>query len=1162
MEKVNFLKINLKPKHMKHLYIKTTFVLFLLASMIGVTVVEAADITSTAQGGKWSDKTTWIGGVVPTATDNVIIASTVTANGGSYSSTSYLMINLTVNFGGKIIREVNSGGLSSLIISGNLINNGEIIDYRDYFDIHLHGNLINNGTLKPRYITLSGANQQLSGTAAIECKQINLNMSDEFAVAASNLIFKNCRVISSVSTNMKKLKMSKFSLSSFADSIRYDAYYGTMTSSAELLAPVLFDGTGILKMENSIMGGTIIGNVQVKSSGFVFFKDLTIEGNLTLEEGVKISSQGNLTKLRVKGDFTNYADLNKDTVKVRKVKFAPRSMYLYLYGNSDNLGSTGISTVYPTTNGKTISLTGNYDAAVYIQQAENYDKLGGKVLINSEVNISGKLDVYADLEIVQGGILNLLNKTLTSPIYVRSENASLTNNGTLNRYHRVNNGWSYRTYKAQPGTYADFELREWSDRIEGIDISVFNGQTYPNLPGSVKRWWRLKPNGNGKVSKYTLKLFYDEALLNGQKEENLKVFQSTDEGKNWKIISLGQYAKLDPVENSISIGDWSKAESMLGEFGDFVISSGDGSVPIPSPIVLKLVGRDKVRIGAPNRYTVQMYNVSDTEPSGSFLVSVNLDGDARFLQAEIPNKNGMEILPIDSIGNAEDNTLAFYVPYLNPKEESGFDVIIQGIPDATKSATILPVLIWVGGVAVIGATSVVADYVTDIIADKIEFSQQEKADLADATGIELKVINGHRVKEDITTYAMKTTLKATMEKLSALHPVTYTAFEVGNKLELAAKFAPSLRYRLIMWGKSWMNQDGKDELRLLEGKEISLEKVQSFDPNEKIGPTGYGEKNYMSSAGKMYYHIAFENKKEATAPAYRVQIVDTLSAVFDAETVKFGTSSHVGSQYNWKMERNGNILKWDIEGIELPPNATPPEGEGYVTFSVDLKDGLESGVPIENRATIVFDLNAPITTNTWSNVLDKIAPVTVMNPVNYSAGDTLVNVSCNAVDNENGAGVGRYEFFASVDNTPFKFLGETFENTIQYQVSDSTEHNYRFYVLTTDNVNNSEKSVPQIIELKSIPVSNKKLEDINNVFQLYPNPASGIITIEFFNESPTPVEVQLYSITGKLLKTIQKGSVEAGQKRIDFDISDLSKGVYFAKLILNKNSETFKVIKN
>ncbi|MDZ7605582.1 MAG: hypothetical protein U5K79_08330 [Cyclobacteriaceae bacterium] len=44
-------------------------------------------------------------------------------------------------------------------------------------------------------------------------------------------------------------------------------------------------------------------------------------------------------------------------------------------------------------------------AHVYIKQAENSDKPGGKVVINNEVNISGKLDVYANLEIGKPGLL-------------------------------------------------------------------------------------------------------------------------------------------------------------------------------------------------------------------------------------------------------------------------------------------------------------------------------------------------------------------------------------------------------------------------------------------------------------------------------------------------------------------------------------------------------------------------------------------------------------------------------------------------------------------------------------------------------------------------------------------------------------------------------------
>ena len=102
-----------------------------------------------------------------------------------------------------------------------------------------------------------------------------------------------------------------------------------------------------------------------------------------------------------------------------------------------------------------------------------------------------------------------------------------------------------------------------------------------------------------------------------------------------------------------------------------------------------------------------------------------------------------------------------------------------------------------------------------------------------------------------------------------------------------------------------------------------------MDPNEIVGPTGFGEKNFMAEIPTMHYTIFFENKKEATAPAYRVQIVDTLSSAFNVETVEFGKTSHSSSNYNWKMERNGNILKWDIEGIELPPNANPLAENGF-----------------------------------------------------------------------------------------------------------------------------------------------------------------------------------------------------------------------------------------
>lgn len=66
---------------------------------------------------------------------------------------------------------------------------------------------------------------------------------------------------------------------------------------------------------------------------------------------------------------------------------------------------------------------------------------------------------------------------------------------------------------------------------------------------------------------------------------------------------------------------------------------------------------------------------------------------------------------------------------------------------------------------------------------------------------------------------------------------------------------------------------------------------------------------------------------------------------------------------------------------------------------------------------------------------------------------------------------------------------------------------------------------------------------------LYPNPTNGPLSLTAENKS----EVQVYSIDGKILKTLQ---VQKGQNEIS--ISELPKGVYFIKTA----TESAKVIKN
>ena len=65
--------------------------------------------------------------------------------------------------------------------------------------------------------------------------------------------------------------------------------------------------------------------------------------------------------------------------------------------------------------------------------------------------------------------------------------------------------------------------------------------------------------------------------------------------------------------------------------------------------------------------------------------------------------------------------------------------------------------------------------------------------------------------------------------------------------------------------------------------------------------------------------------------------------------------------------------------------------------------------------------------------------------------------------------------------------------------------------------------------------------DKNNVVQMYPNPTSGIATIEA--EAKQPLDLQVYNVSGQLLFTEQ---ISAGQHEVDLNQYD--SGVYFYTL--------------
>ena len=120
----------------------------------------------------------------------------------------------------------------------------------------------------------------------------------------------------------------------------------------------------------------------------------------------------------------------------------------------------------------------------------------------------------------------------------------------------------------------------------------------------------------------------------------------------------------------------------------------------------------------------------------------------------------------------------------------------------------------------------------------------------------------------------------------------------------------------------------------------------------------------VPSVKTLDYLIRFQNT--GTAPAHNVRIEDKIDDNFEKASLTVNDFSHTMNSY---FDDNGKIY-FEFPNIMLPDSGTDYEAsQGYVSYSIKLKDNLALGTKLKNTAEIYFDFNEPIITNTTVNTI-------------------------------------------------------------------------------------------------------------------------------------------------------------------------------------------------
>lgn len=288
------------------------------------------------------------------------------------------------------------------------------------------------------------------------------------------------------------------------------------------------------------------------------------------------------------------------------------------------------------------------------------------------------------------------------------------------------------------------------------------------------------------------------------------------------------------------------------------------------------------------------------------------------------------------------------------------------------------------------------------------------------------------------------------------------------------------------------------------------------------------------------YTIRFQNT--GTDTASNVLIKDTLDDKLDWSTFRMIATSH-----NFQLTIN-DLYKcnWIFSNIKLvDSNKNVPLSRGFLTYIIKPKSSLVIGDTIKNFASIYFDNEQPVHTNT-----EKTAVVSNVLPLQLIDFSVLKKGTVNLLSwkTAQAINVSHFEVQRSSDGKDFYAIGQLnasdLANSFIDRVPLSGVNYYRLKIVDKDGK----------FQYSSVK---RAIDNIGVHFSVYPCPAKDLLNLKIETSTASEFNIQVVDQFGRVVM-VNKLEISAGTSIKRMLINHLSSGNYSIKLV-SKSTEAYTI---